>query len=37
MVEDMQRAHLFALCWKVSGDTACADLAVAYLAPGRRR
>ena len=31
MVEDMQRAYQFALRWKVSGDTAYADLAVAYL------
>jgi hypothetical protein len=31
MVEDMQRAYQFALRWKVSGDTAYADLAVTYL------
>lgn len=31
MVEDMQRAYQFALRWKVSGDTAYADAAVAYL------
>ena len=31
MVEDMQRAYQFALRWKVSGDTAYADLAVSYL------
>jgi len=31
MVEDMQRTYQFALRWKVSGDTAYADLAVTYL------
>ena len=31
MVEDVQRAYEFALRWKVSGDTAYADAAVAYL------
>ncbi|MDR6537409.1 LamG-like jellyroll fold domain-containing protein [Variovorax soli] len=31
MVEDMERAYQFALRWKVSGDTAYADLAVTYL------
>jgi Concanavalin A-like lectin/glucanases superfamily/Alginate lyase len=31
MVEDMQRAYQFALRWKVSGDTAYADMAVTYL------
>lgn len=31
MVEDMERAYQFALRWKVSGNTAYADLAVQYL------
>ncbi|OOG83647.1 hypothetical protein B0E41_12630 [Hydrogenophaga sp. A37] len=31
IVEDVQRAYQFALCWKVSGDTRYADAAVAYL------
>ncbi|SDD08420.1 Alginate lyase [Variovorax sp. CF079] len=31
MVEDMARAYQFALRWKVSGNTAYADLAVQYL------
>jgi hypothetical protein len=31
MVEDMQRAYQFAMRWKVSGDTAYADMAVTYL------
>jgi len=31
MVEDMQRAYQYAMRWKVSGDTAYADMAVAYL------
>lgn len=31
MVEDVQRAYQFALRWKVSGDTAYADLAVTYI------
>ncbi|HEV6965593.1 LamG-like jellyroll fold domain-containing protein, partial [Roseateles sp.] len=31
MVEDVQRAYQLALRWKVSGDTAYADLAVTYV------
>jgi len=31
MVEDLERAYQFALRWKVSGDTAYADLAVQFL------
>ncbi|MGJ3701245.1 LamG-like jellyroll fold domain-containing protein [Variovorax sp. AFSI2.2] len=31
LVEDLRRAYQFALRWKVSGDTAYADLAVKYL------